>query len=89
MANDWLKSAAYCKKRMHARQMLLTVTPASSKVNEDIRRPSLAMPSTSSRTTPAPAKAATQIPGSPAIWRRPAEIAMTAPSDAPLDTPSV
>ena len=69
--------------------MVLIDTPASSSVKEDMRRPSDAIATTINSTMAAPANEHTQTAGSLPISRRPRQIASTAPSDAPLETPSV
>ena len=74
---------------MAARQMALIDTPASSSVKEDMRRPSEATPITRNRTRAAPANAASQMAGRWPASRQPKQMAATAPSDAPLETPSV
>ncbi len=63
--------------------MLFMVTPASSSVNDESRRPSIAIPRTISSTPPAPAS------DNNPVARRPKQMPSTAPTDAPLDTPSV
>ena len=59
------------------------VTPVSSSVKEDSRRPSMAIPSTISSTVPAPAS------DSNPMARNPKQMPITAPTDPPLETPSV
>src|SRR5437868_15546166 len=83
IAKDCEKSARLCKNRITANAMLFMVTPVNSSVNDDNLRPSTDMPSTTSSTTAAPASEATPVA------RKPRQIAMTAPTDAPLETPSV
>jgi hypothetical protein len=87
--NDCANPAKQWTNSMSARHMLLMATPVNRRVNEDILLPCPAMPSTSIKTNPAPQKAPIHIAE---IWpecRQPKQIAATAPSDAPLDTPSV
>ena len=60
MANDWPKLAKLCKNRISAMQMLFSVMPAISSVNEDSRRLSDATAITRSNVNPAPNSDATQ-----------------------------
>ena len=54
-----------------------------------MRRPSAAIDTTTAIVTAAPANAVTQTAGSPPNDRQPKQIDTTAPSAAPLCTPSV
>ena len=63
MAKDCEKVATLCRNRIVAMEMLLMLTPASSSVNEDTRRRSKAMASTSTSVMAAPANAATHVAG--------------------------
>src|SRR5882672_7263957 len=83
IANDWEKLARLWMNRMIAKHTLFMVTPASSSVKEERRRPSTAMLTTIRRTEAAPI-----IAGRPTAWK-PRQIPITAPTDAPLETPSV
>jgi hypothetical protein len=83
IAKDCEKLARLWMKRMIAKQMLFIVTPARSSVNDERRRPSTAIPTTINRTAAAPISA-----GMPTA-RKPRQIPITAPTDAPLETPSV
>src|SRR5664279_1876927 len=83
IAKDCEKLARLWRKRITANAMLFIVTPVSSSVKDDSRRPSTAIPSTINRTRPAPTSEATPVA------RHPRQIAITAPTDAPLETPSV
>ena len=70
-------------------QILLIVTPVSSSVNDDMRRPCDAMETTTAIVIAAPAKPVSQTAGKMPTMRHPRQIATTAPSAAPLCTPSV
>ena len=74
---------------MAAIAMELIVTPVSSNVKDDIRRPSAAIETTTAIVIAAPMKAAGQTAGKTPIVCHPKQIAVTAPSAAPLWTPSV
>ena len=90
MAKDWPKSAMYCRKRMHARQMLL-IGHAGQQQRERRHPPALAGDAqhqqqhhARAQQTPPPRSRAGRRSGA-----SPAEMAITAPSEAPLETPSV
>jgi len=83
MANDCENVATLCRKRILAMAMLLMDTPASSSVNDDSLRRSKEIPSTTINVAAAPTNAASQTDV------QPRQIARTAPSAEPLETPSV
>src|SRR5512138_2928404 len=89
IANDWDRLARLCRNRIVAIEMLFTLTPASNRVNDESRRPSAAIPSTTDNVSAAPEKAQIQAAGTPATDDHPSAIATTAPSDDPLEMPSV
>ena len=68
---------------MIANETLFMVTPVSSSVKDESRRPSNATPSTMNSTEAAPAS------DSNAGARKPKQMASTAPTELPLDTPRV
>ena len=74
---------------MNAAQTLLIAMPASSRLDDDTWPPRVAAAITTTSTTPAPAKAPAQMPRTPATVCQSKAMAMTAPRDAPVDTPSV
>jgi hypothetical protein len=61
IAKDWPKLAKFWKNRISAMQMLLSVMPAISRVNDDIRLLSEAIAMTRRSVRPAPVKEASQI----------------------------
>src|SRR5678816_2771598 len=83
IAKDCEKLARLCRNKMTAKAMLFIVTPVNSSVNDDSLRPSTAIPSTINSTSAAPASDANPVA------RNPRQIAITAPTDAPLETPNV
>src|SRR3954453_268965 len=89
MAKDCINPARFDKNRTTAAQILFTVIPASSKPSEDMRPPSDAIRTTIPSTIAAPAKAARQTAETPPKAFYPKQMARTAPTEAPPDTPNV
>src|SRR5690348_10807645 len=89
IANDLRKPTMFEMKRIAAPHMLLMVTPASSSVIDDILPRPDAAATFSTSTTADPTQAAMLTPETGPAAPTPKQIASTAPSEAPPETPSV
>ena len=89
IANDCDMPVSPCTSRMSAAQTLLIAMPASSRLDDERWPPRVAAPITTNRITPAPARAPAQTPTTPATMCQSNAMARTAPSEAPVETPSV
>ena len=89
IANDCDMPVRPCTSRISAAQTLLIAIPGQQQARRRQLAAARAAPITTTRTTPAPANAPAQMPATPATVCQSNAMAMTAPSDAPVDTPSV
>ena len=89
LANDCDMPLSPCTSRIIAPAMLLMAMPDRSSPDTESCRWRVAALITTTSTTAAPATAPPQTPITPAVRCQLSAIASTAPSDAPVETPSV